>query len=144
MSPCAYNDLQSQQVTYTLTNVKHTPVLKTKVYSETQEFISSFCEADVMILRPFFEAAIIHFFPSFESIFKYDSFFLSTKCKPVDESAANHSASRQTLVTGQGRVLNCFSGKVDTVFVAENAVRAHILPRLFAEHATSPGLDGCP
>ncbi len=123
-------DLQSQGLRYTLTNVKHTPLFKGRAFREAEAFTVTFKEADAETLRPSFESAICHVFPSFKSLFVYDSFFLSTKCKPVDESAANHSASRETLVTGQGRVLNCFSGKIDTIFVAENSVRSYILPKL--------------
>lgn len=120
-------DLKDGPRRYTLTHVKHTPLLKTSSSTEAQAFMETITEQEVLKHKPHFEAGIAAFYPAFIHQFEYDGWFISMKTKPLDAGAVNHTASRECIAERDGRCINVLSGKINTLFEAERIVLSEIL-----------------
>jgi hypothetical protein len=120
-------DLEKPHRRYTLTHVKHTPMMKSKDIVAAQAFMAQVSSAEVRSRIPSFVEGISTFFPSFNDEFVFDSWFVSMKTKPVDAGAANHTASRQCIAERDGRCISILSGKINTLFEAERVVLSEVL-----------------
>ena len=121
------NDLHSGPRRYTLTHVRHTPLMKSQNFQDAEQFMENVSEKDVDARRPLFEQGISHFYPAFNLEFKFDSWFVSIKTKPLDSGAANHTASRECIAERSGKVIRILSGKINTLFEAERTVMTELL-----------------
>ena len=121
------DDFNSGRRRYTLTHVKHTPLFKSDDYLKASNFMESIKRADVESKVPHFENGFKHFYPSFKSEFKFVDWFVSMKTKPLDQGAANHTASRECLAEIDGRIVSILSGKINTLFEAERHVLETLL-----------------
>ncbi|MDA9766556.1 hypothetical protein N9D08_00870 [bacterium] len=120
-------DYESGRRRFTLTHVLHTPLFKSTSYDEARGFINSVSDDMVNEKVPYFESGIKQFYPSFTSEYKFVDWFVSMKTKPLDEGAANHTASRECLAEQSGRVISVLSGKINTLFEAERKILGVLL-----------------
>jgi nucleoside-diphosphate-sugar epimerase len=67
--------------------------------------------------KPLFEKEINHFFPSFAKRYRYTSFYTAYKTKPVE-----NSANRECFVNSQGPIVNIWSGKINSMYSAQQRV----------------------
>ncbi|KAI9018234.1 hypothetical protein DFJ74DRAFT_708457 [Hyaloraphidium curvatum] len=102
---------------HTLTHVRHTHLARFGRFEDAAAFAASFGEADALRSVPLFEDAIVRFLPAFREEYRYHSYFLSFKTK-----IPGRTDGRETVCTHEGRVISVMSGKVSTVFVAEDYV----------------------
>ena len=102
---------------HTLTHVKYTHLAKFDNFQDAKQFVANFTAQDAEALRPKFEAEIMKYLPNFKERFDYQSYFLSYKTKTPSSADA-----RETMCEVNGRVLSVMSGKVNTIFEAEDFV----------------------
>ena len=106
-----YDDL------YTLTDVEHTPI---EVFSEINTLIKYSSEIDYNVISDkikLFEEKVLLYYPEFKNKFKYHSYFLSTKSKII-----NQSSSRYPVISKSGNVINCFTGKIQGIYIIEDYI----------------------
>jgi hypothetical protein len=103
---------------YTLTAVPYTPLGQVKTSAEAKNRIDRLSGAEVSTIRENMESLTRHYFPHFHNLFEYVGHEVSIKTK-----IANNTAERTCLVVPNGRTITVFAGKIDTVFVAEQAVK---------------------
>eukprot|EP00887_Chlorella_sp_A99_P006022 scaffold27.g6022.t1 len=102
---------------HTLTHVQHTHLKRFDNFAEAQAYVAAFTEADAQQMRPLFEEGILHYLPTFLRDYTYHDYFLSYKTKTT-----GGADSRETVCSTQGRVISVMSGKVNTIFLAEDYV----------------------
>lgn len=104
---------------YTLTSVQHTP---TKVFSSSAEAEAyrislNENEQEISRIRSLFEEEVLSFLPRFGVVFKYFGFYTSLKHKQSDTASG-----RECVVERDKRVIHVYSGKINTIFHAEDVV----------------------
>ena len=108
--------------TYTLSDVRHTPVETFDSVKELNKF--EFSEANLNFYKELFTARVKKYYPDFDKAFKYKDYFLATKAK-----YKNSSADRYPVISQQGNVINCFTGKIQGIYVIEDYVKNEIARR---------------
>lgn len=111
-----------QDNTYTLSDVKWTPVEQFDTLAELKAY--PYNSIDVAFYKDIFEARVIKYYPEFKDKFKYKDYFLATKAK-----YKNSSADRYPVINQQGNVINCFTGKIQGIYVIEDYVKNEITRR---------------
>lgn len=102
---------------FTLTSVKHTPLKLFDTYNGAFEHNKKLTELEVANLRHKIEAEVLYYYPDFAANFAYKHYYTSIKTKLKVKND-----SRYCVVETNGREIFIFSGKVDTVFQAEDKV----------------------
>ena len=102
---------------YTLTDVEFTPLKKFKQIKTLDKFKRCIDDVYVFKRKNSMEQKVKEYFPEFLDYFKYNSYFLSTKSKAV-----NSSDERYPVVTVSDNVINCFTGKIQGIFIIENYI----------------------
>jgi hypothetical protein len=108
--------------TYTLSDVRHTPVETFDSVTDLNKF--EFSEANLNFYKELFTARVKKYYPDFDEAFKYKDYFLATKAK-----YKNSSADRYPVINQQGNVINCFTGKIQGIYVIEDYVKNEIARR---------------
>lgn len=103
---------------YTLTSVEHTPIGQFENYDIAKEAIFNIQNSSAIELKKVkFEEAIKRWYPAFDSHFEYVAPEFSMKTK-----IQSSTDFRGTLVHSESRLISIFSGKIDTINIAENIV----------------------
>lgn len=102
---------------YTLSHVAFTALGKFKTFEEAQAFNDALDQADILRVRQSMTREALKEFPAFFDYFEYMGPQFSVKTK-----YENKCASRDTSVTQRGHIFNVFSGKIDTIFIAEDLI----------------------
>jgi len=113
-----YNKKDGKEI-FTVSDVKYTPVEKFNKIKEKDNFRFSQHEAD--FYKEIITARVSKYYPEFKDKFKYNSFFLSTKSKYT-----NQSADRSPVISRQDNVINCFTGKIQGIYVIEDYLKNEI------------------
>ena len=74
-----------------------------------------------MFFIPKIETKIISFYPEFLNDFEYRKYFISTKSK-----VETKSDSRYPIITQNGNIINCFTGKIQGIYLIEDYVKKTI------------------
>lgn len=107
---------------FTVSDVKYTPVAKFNKIKQKDNF--KFTQHDYEFYKEVITARVINYYPEFKDTFKYTGYFLSTKAKYV-----NQSADRYPVISQQENVINCFTGKIQGIYVIEDYVKNEITNR---------------
>jgi hypothetical protein len=109
---------------YTLTDVEHTPIRKFNNVNKLNDFVKNINQdlIDRKINR--MEKKAKHYLPEFNSHFKYDGYFLSTKSKIV-----SMSDERYPIIDKKDNIINCFTGKIQGIYIIENYIQNEITNR---------------
>ncbi|MFY9287476.1 MAG: FAD-dependent oxidoreductase, partial [Alphaproteobacteria bacterium] len=102
---------------YTLSHVKYTPRGQFNNFEAANAVNNNMTQGYFNAIREQMVKEVIYEFPSFLDRFRYVDVQKSVKTKYVNERA-----SRETIVSRQDKIINVLSGKIDTVFVAEDIV----------------------
>jgi len=102
---------------YSLSHVSFTARGQYKTFAEAQAFNDQVTEADLDVVRCNMTEKALKEFPAFKECFRYLGPQFSVKTK-----YSNACASRDTAVKKQGHVFSVFSGKIDTIFIAEDSI----------------------
>lgn len=109
---------------FTLTDVVHTPIKKFKTTAKLNDFIKKINNKFINEKKELMEKKVKKYFPNFDLFFKYDSYFLSTKSKVI-----NNSDDRYPVITKEKNIINCFTGKIQGVYIIENYIKNEIINR---------------
>lgn len=107
---------------FTLSDVEHTPILRTKNLDEIQNFV--FREDKLEKKKEQFTDKILRYYPGFSDDFEYYDYFLSTKSK-----FNTGSADRYPYISMNGKVIHCFTGKIQGIYVIEEYVKSEVFAR---------------
>jgi hypothetical protein len=102
---------------YTLTSVKNTPLGRYENLEQAEKRINLINEDEVLNLKYKFEEEILYYYPKFLENFFYTDHYCSVKTKLNVKND-----SRECITEIKGREIFIFSGKIDTIFYAEDEV----------------------
>ena len=99
---------------YTLTNVKHTPLIKSNKFEDIQNYNTYNLQEKIYL----FEQNIIEYYPYFKENFEYYNFFESFKCKNNNnkDDNDNDKNSRDININIKENIFNAWCGKISLVF----------------------------
>jgi hypothetical protein len=106
---------------YTVTDVEHTPIKKFKSVKKLNKFISEFNTDTIKDKRDLIESRIVKYYDGFTNDFTYKSYFLSTKSK-----IENLSEDRSPIISIDGNLINCFTGKIQGIYLIEDYIKKYI------------------
>lgn len=107
--------------TYTLTDVEHTPIKSFKSNKSLELFKESISTDLIEDKQQKVEIKVQKYFPEFLEHFKRSSYFISTKVKKPDMSA-----DRYPVINKDGNVINCFTGKIQGIYIIEDFIKNEI------------------
>lgn len=107
---------------FTLSSVVHTPLFKSKSLVEIQEFIYSLTKEKLFENYLKMTSEVEYYYPSFKDNFEYIEDQISIKTKII---GANDP--RDCRVSIDENVIRVFSGKIDTLYIAEDFIMDKIL-----------------
>lgn len=99
---------------YTVTDVVYTPVL----VSDNLNEILNFKITDLQCRKENIEKKIKGYYPDFNHDFEYEYFFTSIKSKTI-----NTVADRYPVIRQENNVINCFTGKIQGIYIIEDEIR---------------------
>lgn len=105
-----------QENTYTVSDVRYTPIAKYDNIEGIKKHDFSPHELDVF--KEIFASRVEKYFPEFRDTFKYKGYFLATKAK-----YKNNSADRYPVISQQDNLINCFTGKIQGIYVIEDYLK---------------------
>ena len=106
---------------FTVTDVKLTPLKKFKSIKHLIKYNSDINEVLINKRKSLIEKNIVHYFPEFLNQFQYDNYFISTKSKIVSTSD-----SRYPIMEKDGNIINCFTGKIQGIYIIEDYINKFI------------------
>lgn len=102
----------------TLTDVEFTPIKKFNTIDELLLFSENTNEDFYLKRVNLFEKKVMEYYPTFKSEFSFEEFFLSVKSKIISESD-----SRFPQIIRNNNVVNCFTGKIQGIYIIEDYVK---------------------
>ncbi|MGB4100720.1 MAG: FAD-dependent oxidoreductase [Alphaproteobacteria bacterium] len=108
---------------YTLSHVGLTPRGQFNTFAEADHINNALTATFIHDIRERMVSEVLREFPSFRDRFQFVGVQRSVKTKFV-----NARASRRTIVARYGNVVTVLSGKIDTIFVAEDAILEMLHP----------------
>lgn len=106
---------------FTVTDVEYTPIKRFKTINKLNKFSEKIDSQFISNRVNKFENKIKKFFPNFNEYFIYESYFLSVKSKTI-----NCSDERYPVITKDNNVINCFTGKIQGIYIIEDYIRKQI------------------
>ncbi|MFF5185759.1 FAD-dependent oxidoreductase [Streptomyces sp. NPDC000345] len=106
---------------HTLTSVTHTPLDRCRSHEEARQCIARQSADTLDRTRRAMETEVVRYWPPFWESFRYVNAFFSVKAKMRSVSDA-----RVVSVRRSGRRISVFAGKVNTIFLAAEAVRREL------------------
>lgn len=107
---------------FTLSSVKYTPLFKTDILEVANRFLEDIKEEILIQNSEKMEVQIQKYFPNFLKHFKLDGHQISIKSK-----IKGLNDPRDCRISRNGNLISVFSGKIDTLYVAEEYVLKNIL-----------------
>ena len=103
---------------YTVTSVKHTPIKQVFDKEEISEcFVTASSDSFVTNKRDLFEKEVLSYYPGFLNDFEYVEPIYSLKTKLV-----SNTDYRGCFITVEDNLVSVFSGKIDTLHIAEREI----------------------
>ena len=107
---------------YTLTDVEHTPIKKFSSVRKLKNYIKTINQDLVNKKMILMEKKVKHYLPDFLLHYEYSGYFLSTKSKIVSTSD-----ERYPVISKDGNVINCFTGKIQGIYIIEKHIQNEII-----------------
>ena len=101
---------------YTLTHVKYTPLIKSDKIEDINNY--NFEEDKLELIKKNMESDVLKVYKNFKNHFKYESYFLSYKCKNNCEND-----SRECNIEQDNNIISVNCGKIIGIFEFENYLR---------------------
>jgi hypothetical protein len=102
---------------YTLTDVEFTPLYVDESIDNIKKFRSSITDEQITIIKDKMESKVKFYFPEFSDNFMFSNWFTSIKVKTY-----THSADRYPIVERDGNIINCFTGKIQGIYIIEDQI----------------------
>lgn len=109
---------------FTLTDVENTPIKKFKNIESLNRFKKKINQEFIDNKIKKMEQKASRYIPEFSSFFQYSSYFLSVKSKVM-----NNTDERYPTIIQNKNIINCFTGKIQGIFVIEKYVLNEIINR---------------
>lgn len=106
---------------YTLTDVKHTPLEVFNSIEDLNNYKSKIDQYYLSNKKDIFENKVRKYFPDFDNHYKYTNYFLSTKSKVI-----SNSDNRYPIISKEDNLINCFTGKIQGIYVIEDYIKKYI------------------
>jgi hypothetical protein len=107
--------------TFTVTDVVETPIKKFYSINELEKYKKLINTELISEKINKIETKILKYYPYFVNQFKYNSYFLSVKSK-----RKNDSSDRYPVIIDNGKILNCFTGKIQGIYIIEDYITKKI------------------
>lgn len=101
---------------FSLTDVEYTPVAVLKTAKEVKSFKVD--EEEIQNRIILMEEKVLKYYPKFKNDFNYLGFYISIKSK-----VNSASADRSPVMTKQDNIVNCFSGKIQGIYLIEDYIK---------------------
>jgi hypothetical protein len=108
---------------YTLSNVKYTPLFESKVYADVEDFMKKIDKKTLEDNYSKMVEDVKFYYPDFENMFEYIEDQVSVKTKIVGSNDPRDCRVWKE----EDNVIRVFSGKIDTLYIAEEFVLNEIL-----------------
>lgn len=106
---------------YTVTDVEHTPLFTANSINELNSFkfdnLSKLLGGTLAKKKQLIEWKVKHYYPEFLEYFTYNDYFISVKSK-----VKSNSANRYPVITQEDNIINCFTGKIQGIYIIENYI----------------------
>ena len=102
---------------FTLTDVEFTPIKKFKKLKSLKKFEKNIGNKEVKKIKKNMEEKVLTYFSQFNENFVYEDYFLSVKSK-IDDI----SDTRYPIISKQDNLINCFTGKIQGIYIIEDYV----------------------
>lgn len=106
---------------FTVTDVEYTPLRQFNTIEELNKYKLQLTPQFIQETIQKIETKILEYYPGFTNEFKYDSYFLATKTKPVSDSS-----SRYPVINRDGNIVSCFTGKIQGIYIIEDYIKTLI------------------
>lgn len=103
---------------YTVTDVIYTPIKKFKNINSLNKFKEKLSDNDVCKIKLNVENRITKYYPNFLEDFVFHGYYLSTKSK-----FSNESGDRSPIITINNNIINCFTGKIQGIYIIEDYIK---------------------
>lgn len=103
---------------FTVTDVQYTPIKKFKTKQALVDYQNKLTEDDIEKRKEQIEKKIIEYYPQFIDDFSYHSYFLSTKSKILSVSD-----DRYPIIVQDKNLINCFTGKIQGIYIIEDMIK---------------------
>jgi hypothetical protein len=104
---------------FTVTDVEHTPIKKFKKIKNLSTFVNQGITDNLIDeKRLLIEHKISGYYPKFLEEFEYYSYFISTKSK-----VSIRSDSRYPVISRTDNLVNCFTGKIQGIYLIEDYIK---------------------
>ena len=102
---------------FTLTDVEFTPLYVNESIDEIKKFRSSITNDHINTIKDKMESKVKFYLPEFNDNFIFSNWFTSIKVKTY-----THSADRYPIVERDGNIINCFTGKIQGIYIIEDQI----------------------
>jgi hypothetical protein len=106
---------------FTLTDVEHTPIKRFNTLNRLNYFKSNITDDLINDKVEKMESKVLKYYKNFKNDFKYDGYFLSIKSKIISSSD-----SRYPIIEKENNIVNCFTGKIQGIYIIENYIKNEI------------------
>lgn len=103
---------------YTISDVEYTPLITNESLDTILNYKNNINMNIIDEKKIKIENKILNYFPEFKEKFKYDNFFTSIKSKTL-----NGSADRYPIINQDKNIINCFTGKIQGIYIIEENVK---------------------
>jgi hypothetical protein len=103
---------------FTVTDVEHTPLGQYHTVDEANLAIKNMSNDDIENKKLSIEKKIQKYYPEFLQDFEYKDYLMSMKTKFISTSS-----NRYPKITKQNNIINCFTGKIQGIFIIEKFIR---------------------
>lgn len=103
---------------FTLTDVEYTPMFTNNSLGEIKEFRESINNKMIDSIKGKIVERVKFYFPNFDEHYVYQDYFISIKSK-----THNQSADRYPIISTNGKLINCFTGKIQGIYVIEDEIK---------------------
>lgn len=101
----------------TLTDVECTPLKKFDTMTELKKYEKTVDNRLIHDKKRLFEKKVLHYYENFLNDFKYYGYLLSVKSKFDDKSDG-----RYPVITQKENLINCFTGKIQGIYIIEDYI----------------------
>lgn len=103
---------------FTVTDVQYTPIKKFKTKHSLIQYEKKLSLIEIDKRKKLIEKKILGYYPQFLDDFVYHDYFLSTKSKIISVSD-----DRYPIITQNNNLINCFTGKIQGIYIIENEIK---------------------
>ena len=102
--------------------MEHTPIKKFSSVRKLKNYIKTIDQDLVNKKMILMEKKVEHYLPDFLLHYEYNGYFLSTKSKIISTSD-----ERYPVISKDDNIINCFTGKIQGIYIIEKYIQNEII-----------------